>query len=1463
MPRIPRPARPTRRSTAAAVSLVLTTGLFTAAPLAAHAATGTPAPTAPATAPSGQPTRPTPDRIQSAVERAKREGKDVPVPELTDEYTTVVATAEGKLRSEQHELAQRAKRTDGSWAPLDDTLVKRGDGTVAPTTASGDLVISGGGDGPLATMTTKDGKQLAVSSPFPGRLPAPKLTGNTALFSGVAPDTDLEVTATKWGGYTTVVVLRTPAAAANPAARNLVFPTTTKGLELGKDATGALTASAGGTPVFTAPTPQMWSAKEARTPAARAAAKSAAAEPAFAAAPRAAAPAAPAAGQDAAAGAATRTAPDAPSTTAGPGSLATVADIPVAEAKVAQAGGNGKGAITLTPSPDLLDGASTSYPIYVDPSWGQDARGKQHHAWVMQAHNTTGNFDRTGSNDRDRPGSGYQGWESPYGIERALFEFDLNGYAGATINYANLRINQYISSDHSCSTTYPVNLYRAREFDSSVSWNNHEVREWLDGKNVAGNGTLSECYNDLPIDFNITNALRDGIRNTGVPLAFAVLGQEGSGQRMGFKRYSYDATLSSQYDFPPRVPGNPRTYPTPHRVTSSDTDSCADVPVSSYGYVTATNTTLKSTVSSPNQGQLTEYIGIWDNTTGGNTVNNGWSGFVGTGSEASYDLPVGTLQDGHSYGWQTQGDDGLLRGPASTVCHFAVDMTPPVFTFGAFTDPATQFPPAGNGQTTKLRLGDTGHIPVVASDPSPGAGLVSSGLACVQWGYDPQLSGAQQTCGNGGTLSIGDITTKPTHWGTNTLYARAIDEAGNSSQTVSYSFYVPWAPGPVAFGDTTGDARPDILLADTAGNLIAHGRATDPGNTSVPPTGTAAPAAQAPGADAATNPRTWKDYRVAHRGSVDPTTNLDDLFVHKDPSGPGAGDGDDALYYYSNTLSDPGRFTRGTMTPLDRPDCDTAYATSCAGHHDGGSWSQARQITPIGSAKDTRTPSRQVTDATGVFAIDSGNLWFYPVKTNHTLAAPSLVSTGNWDDKDLMVPGNTLAIGAATATTPALWVRNRTNGDIFQYALTTAARPDGSTTVTAVTASPATRIGWGVNGTGFPTMGADGDLTGDDVPDLWGVDQSGTIHVWPSAVTNGQVTGYAGDHFRGTTQAPFVQFPLTGDAKANPAAQNGTAANVSFADDTVDGRTTKVAVFDGTGANKSTVTGARNAVDARQSFTISTWAYLAKDDSGVVVSQDTQHGSSFMIYADHGAWRFAIANGDNDQWPYDYDNATGPAGAYRLNTWTQLTASYNAATGQMNLYVNGSLAGTGQHNASTSPAPNGNLVLGRYRAASAPSNFLTGRISDLAVYNSAVAATTVNSPVRFSAHMGRCLDAPNNNTGNGMHPQLWDCNGTDAQRYSLNANGTLTINNQCVAASANGTAVGTQIILWNCLGEGGQQWRYRADGSIYNPQSGLCLDVPWANSNAGTTLQLFTCNGTTAQRWSIPTVSTPVLPVNP
>ncbi|MFB9444720.1 ricin-type beta-trefoil lectin domain protein, partial [Dactylosporangium vinaceum] len=56
---------------------------------------------------------------------------------------------------------------------------------------------------------------------------------------------------------------------------------------------------------------------------------------------------------------------------------------------------------------------------------------------------------------------------------------------------------------------------------------------------------------------------------------------------------------------------------------------------------------------------------------------------------------------------------------------------------------------------------------------------------------------------------------------------------------------------------------------------------------------------------------------------------------------------------------------------------------------------------------------------------------------------------------------------------------------------------------------------------------------------------------------------------------------------------------------------------------------------------------------------------------------------------------------------------------------------------------------------------------------------------------------------------------------------------------------------WDCNGVGGQNWQQQADGSLRNPQSGRCLDAPNATTTNGTRLQIWDCNGTTAQKFTL------------
>ncbi|WP_433202645.1 beta-1,3-glucanase family protein [Dactylosporangium sp. CS-047395] len=130
---------------------------------------------------------------------------------------------------------------------------------------------------------------------------------------------------------------------------------------------------------------------------------------------------------------------------------------------------------------------------------------------------------------------------------------------------------------------------------------------------------------------------------------------------------------------------------------------------------------------------------------------------------------------------------------------------------------------------------------------------------------------------------------------------------------------------------------------------------------------------------------------------------------------------------------------------------------------------------------------------------------------------------------------------------------------------------------------------------------------------------------------------------------------------------------------------------------------------------------------------------------------------------------------------------------------------------------------------------------------STAAAGTITGPG------GKCVDVSGDDTGgNGTAVQLWDCqSGAVDQRWTHNANGSLSTLGRCLDINGNGTANGTQVQLWDCNGVGGQAWVQQADGSLRNPQSGRCLDAPSGNTGNGTRLQIWDCNGSGAQKFAV------------
>ena len=83
---------------------------------------------------------------------------------------------------------------------------------------------------------------------------------------------------------------------------------------------------------------------------------------------------------------------------------------------------------------------------------------------------------------------------------------------------------------------------------------------------------------------------------------------------------------------------------------------------------------------------------------------------------------------------------------------------------------------------------------------------------------------------------------------------------------------------------------------------------------------------------------------------------------------------------------------------------------------------------------------------------------------------------------------------------------------------------------------------------------------------------------------------------------------------------------------------------------------------------------------------------------------------------------------------------------------------------------------------------------------------------------------------------MWDCNGSAAQNWTIEADGTIQINGKCMDIYRDEKKNKAPVELWTCTGGANQQWQAR-NGTLVNPVSGKCLDDPRFNTADGTQLR--------------------------
>ncbi|MEO3927716.1 LamG domain-containing protein [Micromonosporaceae bacterium B7E4] len=396
-----------KRRMGSALCVILAGGFLFAAPASARE----PAATA-CTVPDGGLVAETED---VAVALAAECGVEVRIAEYQDYAVRWFAEPDGRVRTETYAAAQWAKDASGQWVDADPTLVPTGDGGFRTTATVSDLRITGG-DGAFVTATAPTGQRVGLD--WPGTLPAPRVSGSTAVFDEVMRDVDLEVYAGA-DGFSYAFVVHTAAAAADPALKRIELGLQVAGLDVAADTdsdTAELTDT-GGDLVYAVETPWMW---DSSTPAAATA-----------------------------------------TVTAGGNVVATESGL--AAAMDLEVDGD---TLAVLPDADLLGNPDLRYPLYIDPKF----TGKISQ-WVNLHYGTNGQYvhQTTWSGDSYLR-VGFQGWQNDNaaGLWRSAIQFNgLDDLKHRVVADAQI----WMTQDHTggCGTSYKVRLGAMDYFKRSTA----------------------------------------------------------------------------------------------------------------------------------------------------------------------------------------------------------------------------------------------------------------------------------------------------------------------------------------------------------------------------------------------------------------------------------------------------------------------------------------------------------------------------------------------------------------------------------------------------------------------------------------------------------------------------------------------------------------------------------------------------------------------------------------------------------------------------------------------------------------------------------------------------------------------------------------------------------------------------------------------------------------------------------
>ncbi|MEU4082533.1 LamG domain-containing protein [Streptomyces venezuelae] len=720
----------------------------------------------------------------AASEAAAETGQRTEVLARTTETSQVFANPDGTFTKEMSAAPVRAQKDDGSWAAIDTTLFRTGDGRVETKATVNRVEFSGGGsDQPMATVS-KTGKELSLA--WPGVLPEPDLDGSTATYREVFPGVDLKLSAVE-SGFTQTLVVKTAEAAQNPALESVQLGMESSGVRYtpGRDG-GMRFVDADGRTVFESPGGQMWDSSGDVQTSAEAPAQTVNSK-------------------------ARSMVAEAPSPSAPPGEFH---DGGAEEPFAAPSTGDKTAGVaveldgeTLELKPDLglLRSGETVYPVYIDPP----VTGLVLTDWTALRSDGVRYWEFTGDKGVGYC-SNYAGYlcsSTPY-TQRMYFEYPMASLYGKKILDATWEVYQTWSFTCTQHNYVLIRVGDDRGISSTTTWGTKPAYVDMMGDRWAAQGRGDLCSPAQPANWlrysdnvaggetyeNLTPTLQSFADGQKPNFTLELRAQDES-TTAAWARFRNDATLSVTYASKP-------TAPTSVGVRNGTTGRACNT--SSTPLVTSSKTPkLTSVVQSPDgaRARLRALYEVWKADGSGKMFYAvSPTGGALVADDAVTETTSPTLADNTTYRMRVlteaywvndRGASGLLQSPWSTWCYFRVDTTsppPPIVT----SDDGL-YPPAATGGPSGA-VGKAGRFRFTPTDTNPSLAGIQSDVTSYKWRLN---SGPLSAPINVSTGASTTLWVTPNQDMENTLQVWAYDAAMHSSVTAYYSFKVDRAEAPV------------------------------------------------------------------------------------------------------------------------------------------------------------------------------------------------------------------------------------------------------------------------------------------------------------------------------------------------------------------------------------------------------------------------------------------------------------------------------------------------------------------------------------------------------------------------------------------------------------------------------------------------------------------------------------------